>query len=237
LIFLIYSAKLLELFVYITTVKKIIIFLGPPGSGKGTQAKKIVEKFSYGHISTGDLLRSLQKQADVAPDEQEAMEAMKHGGLVPDWLIYRLAFKAIESNLQAGRGVVLDGAVRNVAQAEEYQKFFIQQGAEGEVLTIEVAMPDEESFGRLAGRKMCATCGEIVPKAVAATGVCPKCDGNLVTRPDDSEDVVKHRIEVQGNAAIKPVRNYYQDLGVYISVDGMRPIEVVAGEIETILNK
>src|SRR4051812_19361761 len=97
-------------------MKKIIIFIGPPGSGKGTQAKKIAEKYGYGHISTGDLLRSLAQSPSVEPDEAKAMEAMKKGALVPDWLIYRLAFKAAENYLHASQGVVLDGAIRTVPQ-------------------------------------------------------------------------------------------------------------------------
>lgn len=213
-------------------MKKIIIFLGPPGSGKGTQAKKIVEKYGYSHISTGDLLRQLQKAEHAAPDEAEAMEAMKHGQLVPDWLIYRLAFRAIESNLHQDHGVVLDGAIRNNAQAEAYQKFFQEKGVANEVLAIEVTMPDEESFGRLAGRKMCAQCGEIVPKLLAVSGICPKCGGALVSRPDDNEEVVKKRLEEQGNKAIEPVRNFYKNLNVYISVDGTQAIDKVAAEIE-----
>ncbi len=216
-------------------MKKIIIFLGPPGSGKGTQAKKIAEKFGFGHISTGDLLRQLQKAVYIAPDEQAAMKAMKEGKLVPDWLIFRLAFKAIESNLKKGLGVVLDGAIRNVSQAKEYQKFFVEKDLPKEVQVIEVSLPDEESYGRLAGRKMCEACGEIVPKSQATSGECPKCGGTLITRPDDSEEVVAHRIKVQGNAAIEPIREYYQELGEYVSVDGTKPIEVVAKEIENII--
>lgn len=216
-------------------MKKIIIFLGPPGSGKGTQAKKIVDKFGYGHISTGDLLRKLQKQVGVALDEKEALESMKEGKLVPDWLIYRLAFKAIESNIDEGKGVVLDGAIRNVAQAEEYHKFFNQKAVEKEVEVIEVTMPDEESFGRLAGRKMCEKCGEIVPKFLAESGVCSKCGSNLITRPDDSEEIVRKRLEEQGNAAITPIREYYIELGMYVAVDGMKSIEEVESEIEGLL--
>ncbi len=214
-------------------MKKIIIFLGPPGSGKGTQAKKLVEKFGFGHISTGDLLRELQKSHMIAPDEQEALEAMKHGKLVPDWLIYRLAFKAIESNLEKGKGVVLDGAIRTVEQADAYQQFFSQKSLENEVCVVEVCIPDSESLNRLTQRRVCSRCGEIIlPGDAARYLVCPKCSGEIVTRSDDNEAIIKQRILVQGNDAIEPIRNFYTHLDIYKKVDGMQSVEGVEADVE-----
>lgn len=216
-------------------MKKILIFLGPPGSGKGTQAKKIAAKYGYAHISTGDLLRSLAADANAAPDEKEALVAMKHGKLVPDWLIYRLGFKAIEKNIEVGSGVVLDGAIRNVAQAQEYQKFFKEKNVQDEVLALEIAINDDESLKRLSSRRVCSTCGEIIPAGMDTFTQCPKCGGKLVTRADDSVEVVRGRIEIQGNKAIEPVREFYQSLGELTVIDGMQPIEKVEKEIEKLL--
>ena len=124
--------------------------MGPPGSGKGTQAKKIATRYGYTHISTGDLLRTLQKSQMIVPDEQQALEEMKAGRLVPDWLIYRLAFRAIETSLAGGKGVVLDGAIRNVPQAEAYDRFFVEKHLADEVFVLEI---DRETLERrLAAR-------------------------------------------------------------------------------------
>ena len=105
-------------------IKKIIILLGIPGSGKGTQAMRLVERYGYTHISTGDLLRGLQGKNDLDDELQEAVHTMLEGKLVKDDVVYRLGFDAIRNALDAGNGVVLDGVVRNRAQAERYQKFF-----------------------------------------------------------------------------------------------------------------
>lgn len=218
-------------------MKKIIILIGPPGSGKGTQAKKFANKLNYGHISTGDLLRALASDSDIAPDEQTALKEMKEGKLVPDWLIYRLVFREIEKYLSKGRGVVLDGAIRNLEQAKEYQKFFEEKNLSQEVLAVEISLTDEESFNRLTKRRMCASCGEIIPYLASTKNLtaCPKCGGQLITRPDDEEKVIKERIIEQGNTALKPILDYYLALGLLKRVDGMKDIEGVEKEIEKVL--
>ncbi len=215
-------------------MKKIIILIGPPGCGKGTQAKRIAEKYHYGHISTGDLLRALANGAQADPREKQALEEMKSGKLVSDWLIYRLAFRKMDEYLDKGRGVVLDGAVRNVAQAEEYQKYFGQKNLSKEVVVIEVALTDEESLNRLTKRRMCSKCGEIIPWLPATKELiaCPKCGGELMVRKDDDEQVIRKRIVEQGNQALQPIADYYQKLGLLKKVDGMENIESVWEEIE-----
>ena len=107
-------------------MKKIIILLGVPGSGKGTQAKKIAERYGYRHISTGELLRTLESDPSASADDKAKLAEMKGGKLVSDELIYKLAFAEIKKNVQADTGVVLDGAIRSVAQAVGYQKFFME---------------------------------------------------------------------------------------------------------------
>ncbi|MEK7213321.1 MAG: nucleoside monophosphate kinase [Patescibacteria group bacterium] len=216
---------------------KILIFIGPPGSGKGTQAKKFAGKLNYGHISTGDLLRALASDNDIAPDEKAAIEEMKEGKLVPDWLIYRLVFREIEKYLAKGQGVVLDGAIRNLEQAKEYQKFFEDKNLGQEVLAVEISLTDDESFNRLTKRRMCESCGEIIPWLASTKNltVCPKCNGRLITRPDDEEKVIKERIIEQGNTALKPILDYYLALKILKRVDGMKDIDGVEKEIERAL--
>lgn len=216
---------------------KIIILLGVPGSGKGTQAKRLAEKYGYGHISTGDLLRALVSDPDADKKDKQALEDMKSGKLVPDWLIYKLSFQAIEKKLSAGQGVVLDGAIRNLSQAEEYQKFFVEKNLENEVVAIEVVLKDEDSFDRLTKRRVCAKCGEIIPwiPTTKDLKVCPKCGGELVVRKDDDEKVIRQRIVEQGNVALRPIAEYYEKIGVLEMVDGMKDIGEVEKEIERVL--
>jgi len=220
-------------------MKKILIFIGPPGSGKGTQAKILAKKYGYKHISTGDLLRALANDQQADQKEKQALEEMKNGKLVPDWLIYSLAFKEIKKNLQNNVGVVLDGAVRSLDQAQEYQKFFSENGWQEELLAIEVSLSDEESFNRLTKRRICSQCGEIIPWLPGTKDLvsCPKCKGELVYRQDDSEDVIKKRIEEQGNQTLQPILDFYSHLGVLQSVDGMKNIEEVEKEIQLVVNK
>lgn len=216
-------------------MRKIIIMVGPPGSGKGTQAKKIAAKYGYMHLSTGDMLRSLALQPDLSADEQEAVDNIKKGNLVSDELIYRLIFDRIEKQILSGGGVVLDGVPRNLEQAKRVQQFFEEKGLASEVVVLEVALSDEEAFKRLATRRICSQCGEIIPASMASVSVCPKCGGELKVRADDSEEVVKQRIEKQGNKAMAPIVGFYKELGVLVAIDGSKSIEEVEEEIGIIL--
>jgi len=217
-----------------TDIKKVLIFLGPPGCGKGTQAKKVAAKFGYGHISTGDLLRALENDPQGDTEDKKKLAEMKAGKLVSDNLIYKLAFREIEKYLAAGQGVVLDGAIRNLAQAQKYQEFFESKKLAGEVMVIEIALTDEESFNRLTKRRVCAQCGEIIPYLPSTKDLkkCPKCGGELKIRHDDDPEVIKKRIVEQGNIALRPILDYYEGLGVLEKVDGMGTIEEVEKEIE-----
>ena len=216
---------------------KIIVFIGPPGSGKGTQAKKIVEKYGYGHISTGDLLRALDNNSNGDADEKKALLDMKDGNLVPNWLIYRLAFREIDKYLDRGTGVVLDGAIRNLEQAEKYHEYFMSKGMDGDIIVVEVALRDEESFNRLSKRRICSGCGELVPWLDSTKDLqsCPKCGDKLTIRKDDDANVVKARIVKQGNKAMQPLLEYYKKLGFLRSVDGMKSIAEVEKQIEEVL--
>ena len=220
-------------------MKKILIFIGPPGSGKGTQAKLLANKFQYKHISTGDLFRALATDSNASEKEKQALEDMKSGRLVSDWLVYNLAFREIQKNLVAGVGVVLDGAIRNLEQSQEFQKFFMENNWENEVQVIEVSLSDEDAFNRLTKRRICAKCGEIIPYLPATKDllVCPKCSGELVFRQDDNEEIIKKRIEDQGNTSLYPILDYYKNLNILESIDGNQTIQFVEKQIEDIVKK
>lgn len=195
-------------------MKRIIILLGVPGSGKGTQAKKIAEKYGYAHISTGDLLRALEKDAQADAGDKQKLADMKTGKLVADDLIYKLAWRAIKQALGQGKGVVLDGAIRSVEQAKAYQKFFTEQGAANDVLVIEVHIDDATVMKRLQIRL------ETVGKQ----------------RVDDDPKIMQQRLAEQGNAALRPILDYYRHLGALQTVNGEPPIEEVEREIEGALS-
>jgi len=208
--------------------------MGVPGSGKGTQAKKIAQKYNYGHISTGDLLRALDADANGDPSDKQKLAEMKAGKLVSDELIYKLAFKEMDKYLDNGQGVVLDGAIRNVEQAKKYQEYFVNKNLQDEVLVLEIKLSDETSFNRLTKRKICKSCGYIIPYSSENEKkiTCEKCNGELYIRSDDNPETARKRVVEQGNSAIGPILAFYRDLGILVSVDGEPPIEEVEKEIE-----
>lgn len=208
--------------------------MGPPGSGKGTQAKKIAHNYEYVHISTGDMLRALATQPQLSVPEQEAVAQIKQGQLVSDELIYHLVFDKIEKEMAAGRGVVLDGVPRTLDQAKRIQKFFEEKNLVSEVFVLEISLSDEEALQRLSARRVCGSCGEIFPASVAISS-CSKCGGVLTTRADDAEEVVKQRIAKQGNVALAPIIDFYKKLNVLSAVSGSQGIELVEKDIAAIL--
>ena len=211
--------------------------MGVPGSGKGTQARIMKQKFNYGHISTGDLLRALDADPNGNPEDKKMLAGMKTGKLVPDSLIYKLVFQEIEKYLDNNQGVILDGAIRNIDQAKKYQEFFIGKGLADEVIVLEIKLSDETSWNRLTKRKVCPTCGFILPYSPEneLKTVCPECGGELIIRKDDDPEIIKKRIQDQGNQAIAPILNYYRDLGILVSIDGEKNIDRVDEEVCKIL--
>ena len=213
-------------------MKKIVVFLGAPGSGKGTQAKMLSEKYGYEHISTGDLLRERANENELSAEERDFFEMMiKHGHLAPDKMIYSLAFKVIDHALLMGKGAVLDGAVRTVSQAQE---FHYDNIGTDENEFVEVVIEDEESIKRLSSRRICKSCKSIMT-IKKDDEKCKKCGGELIARADDNEETVKKRVAIQGNRAIEPIRNYYQSLNLWYKIDGMKSVEEVREQIENLI--
>lgn len=218
-------------------MNKIIILMGIPGSGKGTQARLLAERHGYAHISTGDLLRALDANADADPADKAMLEDMKAGRLVADTLIYKLAFAEIKKNIQEGKVVVLDGAIRSVEQAEAYHRFFEQEGLADEVLVIEIALTDDIGRKRMTRRKVCSLCGHILSYSLEneKKTTCEKCGGELHVRKDDNPETIEKRLKEQGNEKIQPILAYYKEKELLHTVDGSQQIADVDTEVEMLL--
>lgn len=196
----------------------IIVFLGPPGVGKGTVAKELSQRQNYGHISTGDLLRAEVRQG--TPLGLDAKKFMESGKLVPDELVVKALVAALKSGGTAGRNCVLDGFPRNVKQAEMLDQVL---GAQGLKLATVILLdaPEATLIERLCGRRVCKQCGEIFHmknRPPPTSLVCPKCQGQIYQRADDSEKVVRDRLVVYQQQTA-PLIAYYETQGLLSRVD------------------
>lgn len=219
-------------------IPKIVILMGPPGSGKGTQAKLFANLLGYTHISTGSLLRDILNNPEADAEIKSEATKILQGSLVADWLIYKLVFPLIEEKIKSGTGVILDGAIRNLSQAEEYGKFFTDKDFWGEVKAIWIDLNEEVSLDRLITRRECSSCRDIIPYTAETKDLitCPKCGGFLEKRSDDKEMAIfKKRLEGQGRVAQEPIIEYFKEKNVLVEVDGSKDISVVTEEIKNIL--
>jgi len=205
----------------------ILVFLGPPGAGKGTQAKLLSQRMGFLHLSTGDLLREAVK--NQTPLGKKAKEYMDRGELVPDGLIVQL----IEETMPKGGNVILDGFPRTVNQALALEEMLKGKGEKiSKVLFFDV--PDEVIIDRLSGRRVCSKCGAVYhvkynpPKV---EGVCDLCGGSLVQRDDDREEVVKKRLEVYRKQT-QPLIEFYQDRGIIYRLDAEKGVEELFKEVK-----
>lgn len=195
----------------------IFALFGPPGSGKGTQAKVLIEKLRIPQLSTGDMLREAIKSG--SPLGEQAKSFMNKGQLVPDSLMIDLIKHRIMSSDCAG-GFMLDGFPRTVTQAEALDHMLLNQGlALGVVVSFLV--DKNELVSRLSGRLVCSKCGssfhEVTKKPVKA-GVCDVCGGPIIKREDDRPDVVQARLETF-LASTKPVESFYRASGRLREID------------------
>ncbi len=207
-----------------------LVLLGPPGAGKGTQAKLLEESRSLIKLSTGDMLRA----AVAASTElgRKAGDIMERGQLVPDALVINLIAERLDAD-GSGRGFIFDGFPRTIAQAEALDRLFKERGkALDRVVVMDV--DDEALVVRIAGRLACAKCGEgyhDLHKTPRKPGVCDRCGSReFVRRPDDNEEVVRARLKAY-HAQTEPLIGYYTRQGKVRTVDGMADIGSVSEEI------
>ena len=195
-------------------MKSHLIFIGAPGSGKGTQASKFVADRGFKHISTGDLLRGeIAKQSALG---LEVKKVMDDGQLVSDELVIRL----LQANIDlAASQYIFDGYPRNIAQAQTLDKEVLKGSPS---MSVYFEIDTARLVERLTNRRTCGDCGAIynlISKKPKITGTCDQCGGtNLIQRADDKEDVIKNRLQVFQDT-VSPVLKYYQDLGRLMKVN------------------
>jgi adenylate kinase len=207
-----------------------IIFLGPPGAGKGTQAEKLAEDLKIKKISTGDILReAVAKGTELG---QRAKSYMERGELVPDEIILGIIEEAINDE----EGFILDGFPRNINQAKALDEMLSRKGLNiTHVIFLDV--PDEEIINRLAYRRVCLNCGTVynlIFNPPKEDGICNNCGSKLVQREDDREEVVRKRLEVYRDSTEALVK-IYEERGVLRRIDGLGDREEVFRRIREAL--
>jgi adenylate kinase len=196
-----------------------VILLGPPGAGKGTQAKLLQEKSSACQISTGDILR--KAVTEQSPLGKQASEYINRGALVPDNVIVKLVGERLKRK-DCEKGFILDGFPRTIEQARSLQKILETMGlALHGVLSMQV--PPEVIVERLAGRRTCKNCGALYHRDFdppRKEGTCDRCGGELFQRNDDREETIKARLMVY-HTQTAPLIDFYREQGILREIDGV----------------
>ena len=212
----------------------IVIMMGPPGAGKGTQAGRLARERGMLKVSTGDILRDgIKAQLPMAIRAQERMD---RGELVDDETMVDIVREWL-SRANAAQGVVLDGFPRTVAQAEALDRL-VKEGNTRTLIIVDVRVPEHELVRRLAGRLICASCGAnaaLPADGSPAATVCQVCGGHLVQRTDDNEGVVRARLKVYERET-KPLVEFYRDRSTFRVINGAQAQERVAHELDTVID-
>jgi adenylate kinase len=202
-----------------------LVLLGPPGAGKGTQAKMMVEKYQIPQISTGDILRQAVK--DGTPLGKEAKTYMDQGELVPDGLIINLIKERIKAD-DCKEGYIFDGFPRTVAQAEALDN--VLEGLSTKLdAVVSINVPEDEVVKRLSGRRTCKSCGtlyHIIYNSPTKEGICDKCGGELFQRDDDNEITIRQRLSVY-QAQTSPLIEYYSKQGLVKAIPGTGELQEI----------
>ena len=208
-----------------------VAFLGPPGAGKGTQARDLAHEWGGLHLATGDMLR--EAVAAGSPLGREAKGYMDKGALVPDDVIIRMMGERL-STADAGRGFILDGFPRTIAQAEALAKLLKDLGQTLDaVVYFDVSEP--ELLRRLTGRRVCRKCGHsyhVTSNPPKRAGVCDACGGELYQRDDDAEATVRNRLEVYRRQTA-PLLDYYSQRNLLVTVSGEGPVATIRDAIRS----
>ena len=212
-----------------------LVLVGPPGAGKGTQAQFISSHFAVPKISTGDIFR-----ANVSEGTELGVEARKFmdaGDLVPDEVTIAMVRDRLSYD-DVSEGFLLDGFPRTVHQAEVLDEMLAERGKAVDVV-LELVVDDDEVVRRLSGRRTCRQCGHVWHvdfDPPATEGTCDRCSGELFQRDDDSEETIRHRLEVYADQT-SPLIGYYGDKGVLRGVDATGPVEDVTDRAINVLRR
>ena len=212
-----------------------IILFGPPGSGKGTQAKMLAEKFHIPHVSTGDLLReAVTRQSPIGLKAKGYLDA---GALVPDDIMIGLIREVVTGGV-AKEGFILDGFPRTIPQAEALDRLFGELGIQLDAV-VSLRVEHDEVVRRLTDRRVCRSCGRIFNSSQLRAddpAKCPQCGGELFQRSDDTLATAQKRLEVYVRDT-KPVKDFYRRTGRFTQIDGMHDISHVYEEVVALLHK
>jgi adenylate kinase len=214
-------------------LNRVVIFLGPPGAGKGTQAKELAHQFGVPHLSTGDMLR--ENIAQGTPLGLEAKPIMARGELVPDPLVLKMV-KARIQNADCSSGFVFDGFPRTVAQAQ-YLGQLLQRCGYQQPVVVHLVIDPALVLRRITGRRMCKVGGEIYNIFERPTKVEGRCDadgGELDQRPDDREEIVAPRLAAYAKQTA-PLAAYYRRLGLLHDVDAAKSVDVIKKQVQEIV--
>jgi adenylate kinase len=206
-----------------------LIFLGPPGSGKGTQAKRLSDQFGLIHVSTGDLFRdAIKDQTELGREIQAFVDS---GKLVPDDLVSDVVFDKLKT-VSEKLGFLLDGYPRTIDQAKSLDAFVARQGRQLDgVIFFDVAL--SQLADRFAARRTCGQCKTVyslVNRPPKTANICDVCGGELIQRPDDRIEIVNGRLSVYARQT-EPILSYYQSRSQYRKVDAGRGIDQVYEDI------
>jgi adenylate kinase len=212
-----------------------LVLVGPPGAGKGTQAQFISSNLSIPKISTGDIFRyNVSTGTELG---RQAKAFMDRGDLVPDEVTIAMVSSRLQED-DAQDGFLLDGFPRNVPQAETLKKMLAEWDQKLDIV-LELVVDDDEVVRRLSGRRTCRKCGRIwhvVFDPPARPGKCDECGGELFQRDDDSEDTIRHRLEVYQQQT-RPLIAYYADEGTLLGIDATGPVEEITDRAMSALRR
>lgn len=207
-----------------------IVFLGPPGVGKGTYAKAVSKEFGIPHISTGDIFREeIKRETELGKKVKEYVEK---GLLVPDEIVIEVVKKRLMQP-DCAKGYILDGFPRTLNQAKALEEFSPPE------LAINFVAREDVIVERISGRRICARCGAIYhikympPKY---PGICDKCGGPLILRRDDRPEVVRERLKVY-HEKFKPILEYYRDKGILVDVEANEQAPIVIPRVIEVIKK
>jgi adenylate kinase len=203
-----------------------LVLLGPPGAGKGTQARMLEKRLSTPQVASGDLLRSAVRSR--TPLGLQAKRYMDKGALVPDDLVLKLIDERLNKP-DAAAGFILDGFPRTVEQAETLAGMLKEHGDRHLDKVVAIMVPDDEIVKRISGRRTCKNCGamyHLIYDPPRNQDLCNNCNGELYQRDDDAEDTVRMRLDVYA-AATRPLLEYYGRAGLLTQINGIgRPEEI-----------